>query len=48
MTLEKQIKCLALSQQIKEMSVLMHVFLLLFLFLFITLSQLWYNNNSFG
>lgn len=28
MTLQKQIKCLALSQQIKQISVLVHVFLL--------------------
>lgn len=47
MTSEKQIKCLALSQQIKQMSVLVHVFLL-FLFLCIILGQLWYGTTALG
>ena len=46
MTSKKQIKYLALSQQIKQTSVLVHVFLLLFLFN--TLVQLWYDSTAFG
>jgi hypothetical protein len=37
---------LALSQQIKQTSVFVHVFLLLFLFN--TLGQLWYDSTAFG
>lgn len=44
MTLEKQIQCLALSQQIKQKSVILHV---LFCFL-ITLGQLCCDSTALG
>jgi len=44
MSLEKQIKYLALSQQIKQISVLVHVNF----FFFITLGQLWYDSTALG
>lgn len=48
MSLEKQIKYLALSQQIKQVSVLVHVNSFLFFFFFITLGQLWYDSTALG
>lgn len=40
---------LALSQQIKQISVLVHISLVCFLlFLFITLGQLWYYSTALG
>lgn len=48
MILEKQIKCLALSQQIKQMSVLVHVFFFFIITLvnFGVIVQLWVNLKS--